>query len=58
MSTEARIESLQRKHKELHTRIEAMRVLSMPDTEITALKLEKLRIKDEIAKLSNPFNNV
>lgn len=58
MSTEARIESLQRKHKELHIRIEAMRILRMPDAEITALKLERLRNKDEIARLSNPFNNV
>jgi hypothetical protein len=58
MSIEARIESLQRKHKELHTRIEAMRVVNGSDTEITALKLQKLRIKDEISKLSNPFNNV
>ena len=50
MSIEGHIEALQRKHKALHKRIEALEAEHAPDKYITPLKKEKLQIKDEIAK--------
>jgi len=49
--TEARIESLERKHKELHNQIEALEAEKAPDKYITPLKIRKLRLKDEINSL-------
>ena len=51
MSIEGRIESLERKHKELHTRIEALEAERAPETFIVPLKKEKLSIKDELTDL-------
>lgn len=53
MSTQARIESLERKHKDLHARIEAMEAERAPDQYINKLKKEKLVIKDELSVLRN-----
>lgn len=44
----ARLESLQRKHKEVHERIEALQAEKAPDKYTANLKREKLAIKDEI----------
>jgi hypothetical protein len=54
MSIEGRIEALERKHKELHNRIEALEAERAPDVYITPLKREKLLLKDEITKLREP----
>lgn len=51
MSLEARIESLERKHKELHSRIEALEGERAPSKYIKPLKKEKLVIKDELQSL-------
>lgn len=53
MSIEGRIESLTRKHKDLHDRIEALEAEHAPDNFIANLKREKLHIKDELAKLKS-----
>lgn len=47
-----RLASLERKHKQLHSKIDALEAEKAPDKYITPLKVEKLKIKDEIAKLS------
>jgi hypothetical protein len=51
MSIEGRIESLTRKHKDLHDRIEALEAEHAPDEYIQKLKKEKLALKDELHKL-------
>ena len=51
MSIEGRIESLTRKHKDLHDRIEALEAEHAPDEYIQRLKKEKLALKDELHKL-------
>jgi uncharacterized protein YdcH (DUF465 family) len=51
MSIEGRIESLKRKHVELHDRIEVLEAERAPEKYITPLKKEKLVIKDELARL-------
>lgn len=43
--------SLERKHMDLHTRIEALQAEKAPDKYIVPLKKEKLTIKDEIERL-------
>jgi len=53
MNVPHRIEVLEQKHKELHTRVEALEAENAPDEYVTKLKKEKLAIKDEIEKLSN-----
>jgi hypothetical protein len=51
MSIEGRLESLKRKHSDLHIRIEVFEAEKVPDKYIVALKKEKLKIKDEIVSL-------
>ena len=51
MSVEGRIESLKRKHNDLHERIHVFEAEKVPDHYITALKKEKLKIKDELIAL-------
>ena len=54
MSVSSHLDELRRKHAVLEDRIEAE--IASPgsdDIEVTALKREKLRIKDEIARLSS-----
>ena len=51
MSMASHVESLKRKHQKLETEIsETARHPAADQTEITALKREKLRLKDEIEK--------
>lgn len=51
MNIEGRIEALERKHKDLHSRIEALEGERAPDLYIIPLKKEKLEVKDEIESL-------
>ena len=51
MNIEGRIEALERKHKDLHSRVEALEAERAPEKYITNLKKEKLEIKDEIQRL-------
>lgn len=51
MSVEGRIEALERKHQELHARIEALEAEKAPDKFIKPLKKEKLSVKDELTSL-------
>lgn len=54
MSVEGHIESLQRKHAELESKLlEAERHPSTDETVIHNIKREKLKIKDELAKLKS-----
>lgn len=53
MSVEARIESLQRKHKNIHERIEALEAQSYSEQSVKSLKKQKLAIKDEIERLQH-----
>lgn len=48
-----RLASLKRKHKDLHMRIEALEAENAPDKYIKPLKVEKLQLKDKIAKIEN-----
>ena len=48
MSIEGRIESLKRKHADLHERIKVFEAEKVPEHYITSLKKEKLKIKDEL----------
>ena len=51
MSIEGRIEALERKHKNLHDRIEALEAERVPDIYTSPLKREKLIVKDELTGL-------
>lgn len=54
MSTEARIQSLKAKHRDLDEKIATAAASPAADgSRVTAMKREKLRIKDEIARLAN-----
>lgn len=46
-----RLASLERKHNDLHKRIEALQGEKAPDKYITELKKQKLACKDEIERL-------
>lgn len=48
-----RLASLERKHYDLHKRIEALEAERAPEEYIKPLKVEKLTVKTEIAELSN-----
>jgi hypothetical protein len=51
MSIEGRIESLKRKHRDLHERIKVFEAEKVPEQYIVSLKKEKLKIKDELMTL-------
>ncbi|WP_069298763.1 YdcH family protein [Neptunicoccus sediminis] len=54
MSMSSHISELKRKHEELSQRVETFqRRPGMDDLEIASLKKEKLRLKEEINRLSN-----
>lgn len=54
MSMSSHVESLKRKHQKLESQItETIRRPGADQTEVTALKREKLRLKDEIEKHSS-----
>lgn len=46
-----RLASLESKHKDLHTRIEALQAEKAPDQYIVPLKKKKLALKDEMERL-------
>ena len=53
MSLHSHLEELKRKHQALATQVEeAQRAPGSSDLEISALKKQKLRIKEEIERLS------
>lgn len=57
MSMNARIESLRERHANLDARLgELSRHPSVSDREVADLKREKLRLKDEIERLSHTLN--
>ncbi len=49
MSIESRLVALGRKHKDLHSKIEALEAEKAPDRYIKTLKVEKLVVKDEMS---------
>jgi hypothetical protein len=51
MSIEGRLESLERRRKELHDKVEALEAEKAPEKYITPLKRQKLQLKDDIAHL-------
>ncbi len=54
MSVDAHIEELRKKHEALSAQVEKLQAtLSSNDLEITSLKKEKLRIKEEIERLTH-----
>lgn len=53
MGLTARLEALERRHRDLHNRIESLQAEKAPDIYITNLKREKLAIKDEIVRIRN-----
>lgn len=48
-----RIDVLKTKHKELHARVEAAEAENAPDQFLKNMKVEKLRLKDEIERLES-----
>jgi hypothetical protein len=56
MSIEGRMESLQRKHKELHAKVEALEAENAPEKYIIPVKKQKLQIKDEMRNLKQWMN--
>ena len=53
MSLSSHVEELKKKHQDLSEKVEeAQRALGSSDSEISELKKQKLRIKEEIARLS------
>lgn len=53
MGVDARINELRKKHETLSEKVEKLQqTLSSDDLEIASLKKEKLRLKEEIARLA------
>ena len=48
-----RIDVLKTKHKELHARVEAAEAENAPDQFLKNMKVEKLKLKDEIERLES-----
>ena len=48
-----RIDVLTKKHKELHDRVECAEAEKVSDEFLKSMKIEKLRIKDELEKLQS-----
>lgn len=57
MSLDARLVSLERKHKDIHERVEALEAEKAPEAFIKPLKKEKLKLKDEITKIKHMILN-
>lgn len=54
MSQDVHVETLKTRHADLETRLQSELVRPHPDaSRVAALKREKLRIKDEIARLTH-----
>jgi len=56
MSIEARLESLERKHKHQHAIIEAAEAEKAPDHYIVKMKVDKLKLKDEIESIKRDLS--
>lgn len=56
MTNKERAEILKVKHEELHKKIEEAQSLYLNDDDMKKMKFEKLRIKDEIARLEYDFD--
>lgn len=52
-----RIGLLQARHKDIHARVETLEAEKAPEKYIKSLKVEKLKIKDEIVYLENTRTN-
>ena len=50
-----RIDVLKTKHKELHARVEAAEAENAPDQFLKNMKVEKLKLKDEIERLESGY---
>ena len=50
-----RIEVLTKKHKELHDRVECAEVEKVSDEFLKGMKVEKLKLKDEIERLESGY---
>ncbi len=54
MTLSSHVEELRKKHQNLSDQVEeAQRCLGIPDIQITELKKQKLRIKEQIERLEN-----
>lgn len=54
MSLSSHLEELRRKHRHLSEQVEeAQKSLGTPDVQITELKKQKLRLKEQIERLQN-----
>lgn len=54
MALNAHLETLKRKHQEMSEAVEtAQRAPGVDDLEVASMKKEKLRLKEEIARLSS-----
>ncbi|MEM6304529.1 MAG: YdcH family protein [Pseudomonadota bacterium] len=54
MALNAHLETLKRKHAEMSEKVEAaQRSLAIDDLEVATMKKEKLRLKEEITRLSS-----
>lgn len=51
-----RIDVLKTKHKELHARVEAAEAENAPDQFLKSMKVEKLKLKDEIERLESGWS--
>lgn len=51
-----RIDVLKTKHKELHARVEAAEAENAPDQFLKNMKVEKLKLKDEIERLESGWS--
>jgi len=58
MSLDARLESLQRKHKDINDRIKALEGERAPEKFIKSMKIRKLMVKDEITRLESEIKTL
>ena len=56
MSLEARLESLERKHKHQHSLIEAAEAEKAPEQFVYKMKADKLKLKDEIESIKRDLS--
>jgi uncharacterized protein YdcH (DUF465 family) len=57
MSIEGRMESLLRKHQELHNKVEVLEAEKAPEKYILPIKKQKLQIKDEMCHLKKRLDS-
>jgi len=56
MALEERLKSLEAKHKHLHAMIEAAEGEKAPDEYVKKLKVDKLKVKDEMRTIAKTIN--